>query len=129
MQPWELRAWFEEFLDACNRHDVDAIGEFLDPAVRRSHRPAGAKAWIDDLDELFRAFPDWRWRRILLVVEDDRVASHVRGSGTHRGAYRGIPAAGAHVNVAEFAFYRVTGGRITESTASGDRELLAQLRS
>ena len=128
MDPWELRAWFEDFLDACNRHDLDAVGEFLDPAVRRAHRPAGARAWIDDLDERFRAFPDWRWRRIQLVVEDDRVAAHLRGSGTHRAAYRGIPATGAHANIAEFALYRVVAGRITESADSGDHELVAQLR-
>jgi predicted ester cyclase len=97
--------------------------------VRRAHRPAGARAWIDDLDERFRAFPDWRWRRIQLVVEDDRVAAHLRGSGTHRAPYRGIPATGAHANIAEFALYRVVAGRITESADSGDHELVAQLRA
>ncbi|MNY63342.1 SnoaL-like polyketide cyclase [compost metagenome] len=82
---------------------------------------------MSDLTDLFHAFPDWRWRRIQLVVEDDRVAAHVRGNGTHLGAFRGIAPTRRHVNVAEFAMYRVANGRITEFTGSGDLELLTQL--
>lgn len=129
MESWELRPWFEDFLDACNRHDLEAIGEFFAPGVRRAHRTGGRGAWLDDLHALFRGFPDWRWRRIQLIVEDDRIAAHLRGSGTHRGEYRGIPATGTHANVAEYSFYRLEGGRIAEHSGSGDDELMAQLRS
>lgn len=128
MEPWEVREWYGDFLDACNRHDLDAVRSFLDPAVRRAHLPGGADAWTDDLAELFRAFPDWRWRRIQLIVEDDRVAAHLRGSGTHVGAFRGMAATRRHVNVAEFAMYRIGKGRIVEYSGTSDHaELLAQL--
>ncbi|WP_246858365.1 ester cyclase [Citricoccus sp. SGAir0253] len=124
-----MREWHAEYLEACNRHDLEAIRSFLDPEVRRAHLPGGDRAWLDDLDALFRAFPDWRWRRVHLVVEDDRLAVHLRGSGTHRGPFRGITATGRHANVAEFAMYRVAGGRITESSGLVDElTLLAQLR-
>ncbi|KAA9132885.1 ester cyclase [Microbacterium caowuchunii] len=128
MEPWELREWYADYLDACNRHDLEAIRSFLDPGVRRAHLPAGADAWLDDFAELFRAFPDWQWRRIQLVIEDDRIAAHLRGGGAHQGAFRGIAPTRRHVNVAEFAIYRVTGGRITEVTGSGDAELVSALR-
>ncbi|MCR2812917.1 ester cyclase [Microbacterium sp. zg.Y1084] len=128
MESWELHEWFADHVDALNRHDLEAIRSFLDPAVRRAHLPGGADAWIEDLADLFRAFPDWRWRRIQLVVEDDRVAAHLRGSGTHQGTFRGIAPTRRHVNVAEFAFCRVANGRIVEASGSGDTELLAQLR-
>ncbi|MFI8595319.1 ester cyclase [Microbacterium sp. NPDC078428] len=129
MEPWEMREWFGDYLDACNRHDLDAIRSFLDPAVRRAHLPRGADAWVKDAAELFRAFPDWRWRRIQLLVEEDRLAVHLRASGTHAGAFRGIAATRRHVNVAEFAMCRVVNGRITEFTGTADHvELLDQLR-
>jgi len=124
-----MREWFEDFLDACNRHDLGRIREFVDPRVRRAHRPAGVEAWIADLADLFHAFPDWRWRRIQLIVEDDRIAAHLRGSGTHTGDFRGVPATRRHVNVAEFAMYRVARGRIVEFTGTDDTELLSQLAS
>lgn len=115
-----MRDWFAEYLEACNRHDLDALRSLIDPLVRRAHLPGGVEAWLSDLAELYRAFPDWQVRRIQLVVEDDRIAAHLRSSGTH------LPS-GKHVNVAEFAFYRVVNGRITEFTGSSDAERVAQL--
>jgi predicted ester cyclase len=124
-----MREWFAEYLEACNRHDLEAIRSFLDPAVRRAHLPGGADAWIDGVAELLRAFPDWQWRRIQLVVEDDRVAAHVRAGGTHVGEFRGITPTRRHVNVAEFGMYRIVNGRITEFTGTADHiELLSQLQ-
>jgi predicted ester cyclase len=128
MEPWEMREWYADYLEACNRHDLEAIRSFIDPSVRRAHLPGGADAWVADMDDLFRAFPDWRWRRIQLIVEDDRLAAHLRGSGTHRGEFRGIPPTRRHANVAEFAMYRVANGRIAEFSGSSDNlELLVQL--
>lgn len=127
MEPWELREWFGEFLDACNRHDLDDIRSFLAPDVRRAHLPGGADAWMADVVEMLDAFPDWQVHRIRLIVEDDRIAAHLRVSGTHTGAFRGIRATRRHVNVAEFGFYRVAHGRIVEFAGTGDGELLEQL--
>lgn len=115
-----MRDWFAEYLEACNRHDLVALRSLIDASVRRSHLPGGVEAWLSDLIELYRSFPDWQVRRIQLVVEDDRIAAHLRSSGTHTSS-------GKHVNVAEFAFYRVVNGRITEFTGSSDAELVAQL--
>ncbi|WP_344093623.1 ester cyclase [Microbacterium deminutum] len=129
MEPWEMREWYAEYLDACNRHDLDAIRSFVAPSVRRSHLPGGADAWVADMADLFHAFPDWRWRRIQLVVEDDRLAAHLRASGTHLGVFRGIAPTRRHANVAEFAIYRVTKGRIAEFSGTTDHsELLTQLK-
>jgi predicted ester cyclase len=123
-----MREWYADYLDACNRHDLDQIRSFLDAGVRRAHLPAGADAWIDDLADLFHGFPDWQWRRIQLVVEDDRIAVHLRGSGTHLGTFRGIVPTRRHVNMAEYLFYRVVGGRIVESSGTEPEELLAAIQ-
>jgi predicted ester cyclase len=127
VEPWETREWFADYLDALNRHDLAALRSLIDPSVRRAHRPAGVDAWLFELEELFDGFPEWRWKRIQLVVEEDRIAAHLRASGTHTGAFRGVAPTRRHVNVAEFGFYRVVGGRIVEFTGSGDDGILAQL--
>ena len=86
-----MREWYADYLDACNRHDLDAIASFVDPLVRRAHLPGGVDAWIADADELFRAFPDWRWRRIQLVVEDDRIVGYrLRQPDQKREAVRAL---------------------------------------
>jgi predicted ester cyclase len=120
-----MRDWFDDYLDACNRHDLVALKELIDPAVRRAHLPGGVDAWIADFSELFAAFPDWRWKRIQLVVEEDRIAAHLRASGTHTGSYRGVAPTRRHVNVAEFGFYRLSKRRVAEFTTSVD--VLAQI--
>lgn len=128
MSPDEMREWYAEYLDVCNRHDLAAIRGLLAPDVRRAHLPSGADAWIAGLEEVFHGFPDYRWKRVAVIVEGDRIAAHLRASGTHSGAYRLIPPTGRHVNVAEFAMYRLAEGRIVEYAGTADDlELLAQL--
>jgi predicted ester cyclase len=127
MSPDELHRWFDDYLDACNRHDLDGVRELVAPDVRRQGAPGGVDAWVRDLEALLVAFPDHRWKRIAVVVEGERLAAHLRTRGTHRGEFRGIRATGRHVGVAELGFYRIVGGRITEYAGAGDEALLAQL--
>jgi predicted ester cyclase len=122
-----MREWFGEYLEACNRHDLEALRTLIDPSVRRAHRPGGVDSWLADLADLFAAFPDWQWKRIQLVIEEDRIAAHLRASGTHLGPFGGAPATRRHVNVAEFGFYRLAGGRVVEFTGSGVEEVLSQI--
>lgn len=129
MEPWETREWFAEMREVLNRHDLDDLRALLEPGVRRAHLPAGADAWVDDYAELVRGFPDWRWRRIQVIVEDDRLAVHLRGAGTHTGTFRHAAPTRRRVNIASFAMYRLTRGRIAEASGTDDAEqVLAQLR-
>lgn len=124
VEAWETREWFQGFLEALNRHDPEAVREFLAPDVRRAHLPAGADAWLDDYADLVRGFPDWQWRRIQIVVEEDRFAVHLRGSGTHTGTFRHLPPTRRRVSIAAFAMYRVTRGRIVEASGTDDAEAI-----
>jgi predicted ester cyclase len=127
MSAEELHRWFDDYLDVCNRHDLAGIRELVAPDVRRSGAPGGADAWVRDVEGLLAAFPDYRWKRIAVVVEGERLAAHLRTRGTHRGEYRGVRATGRHVGVAELGFYRIVRGRITEYAGAGDEALLVQL--
>lgn len=124
VEAWETREWFQEFLDALNRHDAEAVREFLAPDVRRAHLPAGADAWLDEYADLVRGFPDWQWRRIQVVVEEDRLAVHLRGSGAHTGIFRHVPATRRRVSIASFAMYRLARGRIVEASGTDDAEAI-----
>lgn len=126
--PDDLRAWFDDYLDAWNRHDLAALTALLAPDVRRAHLPRGADAWLADAGELLAGFPDLQWRRIVVVAEGDRLAAHLRARGTHRGPFRGVPATGRHVSIAAFAVHRVAAGRLVETAGTDDgAALLAQL--
>lgn len=126
VEPWEMREWFADFLEALNRHDSDAVRAFLHPAVRRAHLPAGSDAWIADYDDLLHGFPDWQWKRIQLLVEDDRVAAHLRGGGAHTGTFAHRPATRTRVSIASFGMYRIERGLIVEASGTDDA---AQIRA
>lgn len=126
MEPWETREWFADVLDALNRHDLDDLRGFLQPGVRRAHLPAGADAWIEEYADLLHGFPDWQWKRIQLLVEDDRLAVHLRGGGTHTGVFKHIAATRRRVSIASFAMWRVEHGRIAEASGTDDA---AQIRA
>lgn len=126
MESWETREWFADVLDALNRHDLDDLRGFLQPGVRRAHLPAGADAWIEEYADLLHGFPDWQWKRIQLLVEDDRLAVHLRGGGTHTGVFAHIAATRRRVSIASFAMWRVDHGRIAEASGTDDA---AQIRA
>ena len=119
-----MREWFADYLEACNRHDLEAVRALVDPAVRRAHLPGGAQAWVADLADLFQGFADWQWRRIQIIVEEDRLAVHLRASGTHTGVFLGIAPTRRHVNIAEFGFFRLAKGRVVEYSGTASNELL-----
>jgi predicted ester cyclase len=126
VESWETREWFADFLDALNRHDASDLRRFLHPGVRRAHLPAGADAWLDEYADLLHGFPDWQWKRIQLLVEDDRLAVHLRGGGTHTGLFAHVAPTRRRVSIASFAMYRVEHGVITEASGTDDA---AQIRS
>lgn len=103
-----------------NRHDLVALRDLLSPDVRRAHLPAGADAWVSEYADLLRGFPDWQWRRIQLLVEDDRAAVHLRGSGAHTGVFDGLAPTRRRVSIASFAMYRLARGRIVEASGTDD---------
>lgn len=57
----------------------------------------------------FEAFPDLVITAEDLLIDEDRVALLGRLSGTHEGAFFGMPATHRHVDVAMAFFYRLEG--------------------
>jgi len=50
-----------------------------------------------------------------LIAEEDKVVARWRSRATHRGDYMGIPPTGKEVEFTGISFYRIEGGKITES--------------
>ena len=95
----------------------------------------GSAAELVSSDELLRrthnlrtAFPDLEVEVIALVAEDDLVAGHFVGRGTHRGLFNGVPPSGRSWEARGTAIYRVETGRIAEAWVTWDQlSLMEQL--
>jgi aspartyl-tRNA synthetase len=116
----ELRAFYGRYNQRCNEHRFDELAEFVAEDVRVNGQPDGLAGYVAGLHEVVAAFPDYRWELRHLVVEGTWVAAHFIDSGTHLGAFRGVPASGRPVTTQEFAFYRIEGGRIVEVWVTAD---------
>jgi predicted ester cyclase len=64
---------------------------------------------------LIAAFPDANFGMDKMVAEEDMVVITGRMTGTHKGAYQGIPAKGNKVDVEYLVMYRITGGKFVEA--------------
>jgi steroid delta-isomerase-like uncharacterized protein len=60
------------------------------------------------------AFPDLHITVEDMVAEGDKVMTRVSWTGTHRGAFIGIPATGKQVRVTGMYEYRIAEGKIAE---------------
>jgi predicted ester cyclase len=69
----------------------------------------GLQAYVRGLQEVVRAFPDYRWDLRHLFVAGCWVSAHFVDTGTHRGSFLGVPATGRAVTTQEFAIYRFAG--------------------
>jgi predicted ester cyclase len=126
------KALFKQFVDEVfHRGDLGAVDRFFTPDARivdPGVEMRGPTALIPALRGLLTAFPD-----LQIVVEDqleegDRMAVRYRGEGTHRVAWRGIPARGTRISYTGILIVRFERGRIAEYWAQPDMlGLLQQL--
>jgi steroid delta-isomerase-like uncharacterized protein len=74
------------------------------------------------------AFPDLEVEVLTLIAEDDFVAGHFVGRGTHRGLFNGVPPSGHSWEARGTGIYRVESGRIAEAWVNWDQlSLMEQL--
>jgi steroid delta-isomerase-like uncharacterized protein len=97
----------------------------------------GMKVLADNLEDIFRTFPDWRMEIVEMAVDGESVVVRCRVSGTHKGvATRPVNGAllmnvqptGRRFEVHHIHWYKIHDGKITHhSTNRDDLGMLQQL--
>jgi steroid delta-isomerase-like uncharacterized protein len=118
----DVIGFYAHYLATCNAHDFAALDAFVAEDVVVNGAPGGLESYVAGLRAIIDAFPDYRWELRHLLVDGDVIAAHFADSGTHRGAYFGVPPTGRVVRTDEFAFYRVADGRIAEVWVTADND-------
>ena len=89
----------------------------------------GKQALTDNLDDIFRTFPDWKMEIVEIAAESESVIVRCRVSGTHRGVATravnggllvGVPPTGKHFLVQHIHWYKIRDGKITDHSTSRD---------
>jgi predicted ester cyclase len=126
----ELADFYRRYNRCCNDHAFGRLGEFVVDDIRVDDEPCGLARYVSGLEDVVRAFPDYRWELRHMLVDAPIVAAHFSDTGTHRGEFLGVPATGRRVTTQEFAIYRIEDGRIAEVWVTADNlRLLSQLRA
>jgi predicted ester cyclase len=112
MSTEENKARYREYLDAL-RHP-DKLPPLLADGFVAHDLPPGMTL-LDFRKLVMKAFPDQELTAWHLIAEGDLVAAHLRGTGTHRGVFRGIAPTGRVLTFEIFDYVRFDDeGRIAE---------------
>ena len=66
------------------------------------------------------AFPDLHYTILDLLADDDKVIARCKGSGTHKGLFRGIPATNKKMTYTVIFIWRFTEGKLAEHWSVSD---------
>lgn len=80
----------------------------------------GRDVWRQNLDYMYRAFPDLRADIDDIFGSHDRVAVRLTFHGTHQGEFQGVPATDRRVNYQSLELYRIAGDKIAEEWIASD---------
>lgn len=99
--------------------NLDVLGEIATEEFALS-----ARRWIGPFRE---SFPDFTMEIVHLIADGQKVAAHLRCSGTHLGQWRDHPPTGRRFHdIDEIYIFRVSGGKL--AGASGVEDNTARLR-
>ena len=122
MNRGEWRQAAEYFADDVRHH----LGNWQDGQQRSVQ---GKKVLTDNLDDIFRTFPDWKMDIIEIVAEGESVVVRCRVSGTHKGVATlrvnggllvGVQPTGKRFEIQHIHWYRVRNGKITDHFTNRD---------
>jgi len=105
--------------EVITRGEIERAGEFVWEDVVEQVPLPGQGPGLEGLQDILRAmragFPDIVFAIEEQISEGDKVVSRFTWTGTHRGAFLGIPATGKPVRVWGMVIDRLVEGRIKET--------------
>jgi steroid delta-isomerase-like uncharacterized protein len=111
-----IRRFIEDVINQgrLERADDIVIEDFveLDPLPGQSQGREGLKEVIRQMRS---AFPDIHWTVDEMLAEDDKVFTRFTWSGTHQGAFLGVPATGRRITVKGMVIDRLVAGMMADS--------------
>ena len=129
-----VKRWF----DLINRGEWRQAAELFAPDVQHhlgnwqtgtEAIVRGRQVLIDNLEDIYRTFPDWKMEIVEMVAEGDSVVVRCRVSGTHQGVEQrrvnggflvGVQPTGKHFVVQHIHWFKVLNRQIVEHATSRD---------
>ncbi len=111
-----VRHFIEETI---NQGQIDSAVQYVWEDVVEQVPLPGQGPGLEGLKDILRAmragFPDLHFSVEEQIAEGEKVLTRFEWTGTHRGAFLGVPATGRSVNVWGMVIDRLEGGRIKDT--------------
>jgi steroid delta-isomerase-like uncharacterized protein len=105
--------------EVINRGNLDAADEIVEEGFIELDPLPGQRQGREGLKEVIgtmrAAFPDIHWVADETIAAGEKVVTRFTWTGTHRGAFLGIPATGRKVAVKGVVIDRLSGGKMADS--------------
>lgn len=113
------------FIDeVINKRNADAVDKLVATDFSRTDAQEGAsyssRAELKAAIGRPRSFTGGKLEVVSLLAEGDRVAVHMRGSGTHTGSFNGIRGSGSDAESSGAAIVTLKNGKITKIESHWD---------
>jgi C-1 hydroxylase len=113
---------------AINKQKLDLLDDLSTPDYVDHTHQLNLEGVKQFMNMIFKAFPDWHETIEDIIAEGDKVWVYVKGTGTHKGEYRGLAPTGNKVAGIGVNIYRIVNGRFVEGWAVEDwTDFLKQL--
>jgi len=114
-----------------NRGNMDIVGEIFAPDfIEHEQLPPGipiGREGVKVMTTMLRnAFPDFKATIDDILAEGDKVVVRMTWSGTQKGEFMGVPAAGKRVSFGVIDIIRITNGKLVEHWGQMDSMSLMQ---
>ncbi len=119
----------QSMLESANRHDADAIHAYLGEAMHAINPTIGASAasrMHAVQSALMGGFPDLRYRMDRLLRCGDTVVVECTLSGTHNGAFAGVPPTNKTIEVPAAFCLEIVGGKLSDCRSYFDTVTLME---
>jgi steroid delta-isomerase-like uncharacterized protein len=105
--------------EVINQGNLDAADEIVEEGFIELDPLPGQRQGREGLKEVIgtmrAAFPDIHWVADETIAAGEKVVTRFTWTGTHRGAFLGIPATGRKVAVKGVVIDRLSGGKMADS--------------
>lgn len=121
----EMRKLVEQYMNAFAKGDMATLDRVIDNGYKTNTPPIPGitpdKKGAIAMSKLFHnAFPDLAMRYSNWVIQGDRVAVRMVGTGTHKGEFMGIPATNKRSETGGIMIVTVRNGKIVEDLTEFD---------
>ncbi|WP_322410590.1 ester cyclase [Microbacterium invictum] len=124
MSEFDIREFYDRYVDAINAHAWDTIGDFMADTVLYHGQTVTRGAGVGNFRTITDAMPDYRVEVRATVYSGDTVGTYSVTRGTPVTDWLGLAPNGKLIEIEEVTVYKIENGRFTQMSNVWDIDAL-----